>query len=107
MDSSIKRKGVCDVYHLLGTFHLRRYLYDAEKRFGINRTWHLAMGNGINFGIFAMSKPNLFQSAFIEGEAIQSMANDPLPQALVLTAIVIGFALCAFLICVPNLTKHL
>lgn len=52
------------------------------------------LGYGVNLFIFAAGRLT-FNGAAIVGE---SAAADPLPQALVLTAIVIGFAMTAFVV---------
>ena len=56
------------------------------------------IGAGANLFLFAAGRIGGLTAAFVsgpEGAAIADMAN-PLPQALVLTAIVIGFALTCF-----------
>lgn len=58
----------------------------------------ILLGNGINLTIFAGSKPRLGMFAFVDSGAATSLSNDPVPQALVLTAIVIGFALLGFVV---------
>lgn len=63
----------------------------------------LLLGNGINLTIIALSNPKLNLFPFVSGTSV----NDPIPQALVLTAIVIGFAFLAFLIAlVKRATRH-
>lgn len=56
------------------------------------------VSNGINLSIFYGSKPDLGLFAFADSAGLISQSNDPLPQALVLTAIVIGFALLGYLV---------
>jgi multicomponent Na+:H+ antiporter subunit C len=58
------------------------------------------LGHAANIGIIAVSRSPLGKRAPVLGEGGQILGNevDPLPQALILTAIVIGFALQAFLL---------
>lgn len=59
----------------------------------------LLIGNAINTAIFISSAPKVGQFSFVDNiETSGYAANDPVPQALVLTAIVIGFAILAFMI---------
>jgi len=58
----------------------------------------ILLSNGIVLSIFLGSAPTIGQFAFITELDLALTANDPLPQALVLTAIVIGFALLGFVI---------
>ena len=58
----------------------------------------ILLGNGINLSIFVGAEPTVGQYAFLEVGQGTPESNDPLPQALVLTAIVIGFALTGFVI---------
>ena len=56
---------------------------------------------GVNLFIFVMGRLRTGASAVVnKGDSLSSTLNyaDPLPQALVLTAIVIGFAMTAFLL---------
>ncbi|MDO8344911.1 MAG: Na+/H+ antiporter subunit C [Cellvibrio sp.] len=56
---------------------------------------------GVNLFIFVMGRLRTGAPAVVsKGESLSSTLNyaDPLPQALVLTAIVIGFAMTAFLL---------
>lgn len=55
----------------------------------------LLVSHGVNLSIFWLSKPGFALFSFITPE-IQHF-NDPLTQALVLTAVVIGFAFTVFL----------
>ncbi len=55
------------------------------------------LGSGINLALFASGRLGSPLPAIVPaGEAILGPAANPLPQALVLTAIVIGFALLCF-----------
>ena len=56
------------------------------------------IGNGINLSIFFASNPDVGKFAFTDNQGFVAASNDPLPQALVLTAIVIGFALIGFVV---------
>jgi multisubunit Na+/H+ antiporter MnhC subunit len=58
----------------------------------------IALGNGVNLIIFSVSDVHFNSFPFIGHES--SMQADPLPQALVLTAIVISFATLCFVIAV-------
>ena len=58
----------------------------------------ILLGNGVNLSIFVASNPDVGLFAFVGADGSIPYSNDPLPQALVLTAIVIGFALTAFLV---------
>ncbi|WP_234996195.1 sodium:proton antiporter [Pseudobacteriovorax antillogorgiicola] len=69
-----------------------------------SRSFSLILGivllsHGVNFMIFSLSNPEMGQSAFWDRIiGAPDLANDPIPQALVLTAIVIGFALLFYLV---------
>lgn len=56
------------------------------------------LSNGINLMILFTSEDPAGKSVPIITEAAQKSIVDPLPQALILTAIVIGFGLIAFMI---------
>lgn len=58
----------------------------------------IILGNGIILSIFLGAHPDIGQFAFVTPADSAPNANDPLPQALVLTAIVIGFALTGFIV---------
>lgn len=61
----------------------------------------LLVGNAVNLAIFFGSSPGLGRFAFIQDSLQRGDAmNDPIPQALVLTAIVIGFAMMSFMIAI-------
>jgi multicomponent K+:H+ antiporter subunit C len=69
------------------------------------RTFDVVLGltllsYAVNLFIFAMGRPRTGAAPIIGGAAAPTLANyaDPLPQALVLTAIVIGFAMTALLL---------
>ena len=57
----------------------------------------VVLGNAINLGVLTAGRFFGERPAFVEAGNAASTAN-PLPQALVLTAIVIGFAMTAFVI---------
>ena len=66
----------------------------------------IILSNGINLALFYGSSPKNALFAFIAtGDAVQ-VSNDPLPQALVLTAIVIGFALIGFLVALVRIVAR-
>lgn len=56
------------------------------------------LGSAVNVAVFLTARPGTLVPAVIEADAttLAEAATHPLPQALVLTAIVIGFALLAF-----------
>jgi len=57
------------------------------------------LAHGVNLLIFAMSKTGLRSGASpILGQTDPAAMTDPLPQALILTAIVISFGITAFLL---------
>ena len=58
------------------------------------------LGNGVNLGYLAIGGP-AGESAFV-GSADPADMSDPLPQALVLTAIVISLATIAFLLAMAH-----
>lgn len=65
------------------------------------------LGNAINLGVLTAGRLSGSQAAFaFAGQSAQNAAN-PLPQALVLTAIVIGFALFVFALAVLKRTHEL
>lgn len=65
------------------------------------------LGNAINLGVLSAGRFSGSEAAFtFAGQAIPDAAN-PLPQALVLTAIVIGFALFVFALAVLKRTHEL
>ena len=71
------------------------------------RTFDLILGltllsYGVNLFIFAMGRLRVDAAPIVEKGAVASLAThaDPLPQALVLTAIVIGFAMTALLLAI-------
>jgi multicomponent Na+:H+ antiporter subunit C len=61
----------------------------GEKVFGL-----ILLGHGANLAVFAAGQLHRAQTPILRGES--GAVVDPLPQALVLTAIVIGFGLVAF-----------
>lgn len=56
------------------------------------------LGNAINLAVFAAGRLGAEQAAFTPAGQVPLAAANPLPQALVLTAIVIGFAMTAFVV---------
>jgi multicomponent K+:H+ antiporter subunit C len=60
------------------------------------------LGYGVNLFIFAMGRPRPGAAPFVDAARAATLAShaDPLPQALVLTAIVIGFAMTALLLAI-------
>jgi multicomponent Na+:H+ antiporter subunit C len=57
----------------------------------------LLLGNGVNLSIFVAGRMGpLVPPILAEGQATLAATANPLPQALILTAIVISFALTAF-----------
>ncbi len=62
------------------------------------------LGHGANLAILASSTSPIGRVAPVLGGADLSQLVDPLPQALILTAIVIGFAVQAFLLTLLVLT---
>lgn len=59
----------------------------------------LLLGNAINLSLLLASKPVFFKFALIlPGQDFNLESNDAVIQALILTAIVIGFALLSFLL---------
>ena len=58
------------------------------------------LSNAVNLFIFAMGRLRVGAEPIIDATRAPTLANytDPLPQALVLTAIVIGFAMTALLL---------
>ena len=67
----------------------------------------IAIGNAINLSIFLGSGPEPNNPPFIEGLRLTlGESNDPVPQALVLTAIVISFALVSFTVSMGRQLKR-
>jgi multicomponent Na+:H+ antiporter subunit C len=58
------------------------------------------LSQGVNLVIFTAGKVQSSKPAFIQEGAsvLEKLTVDPLPQALILTAIVIGFAMVAFFV---------
>lgn len=63
------------------------------------------LGNAINLGVFTAGRFAGERPAFVD--AGQAAAANPLPQALVLTAIVIGFSLFIFALTLLKRTREL
>jgi multicomponent K+:H+ antiporter subunit C len=67
------------------------------------------LGYGVNLFIFAMGRATAGAAPFVgKGMAPAALARlaDPLPQALVLTAIVIGFAMTALLLAIALRARY-
>jgi len=60
----------------------------------------VVLGNGINLAVFSVGRLAGEAAAFVTAAGAPAAAANPLPQALVLTAIVIGFALFVFALAV-------
>lgn len=58
----------------------------------------ILLGHAVNLLIFTVGRVSKGIPAFVENSGITEPFADPLPQALILTAIVIGFGLQAFAI---------
>lgn len=79
-------------------------MFGASVYLMLSRNWvrylfgFLVIGNAVNLLLFAVGRVELGRPALVPlglGEPVTAVAN-PLPQALILTAIVIGFGLLAF-----------
>ncbi len=73
------------IYLILDTYFIKKF-------FGI-----VLLGSAINLIIFLAGKPLGSQPVFLSTHANTLLFGNPLAQALILTAIVIGFSLLAFL----------
>ena len=60
----------------------------------------VVLGNGVNLAVFSAGRLDGRAAAFVTEAGAPALAANPLPQALVLTAIVIGFALFVFALAV-------
>lgn len=60
----------------------------------------IVLGNGVNLAVFSAGRLDGRAAAFVTEAGAPAFAANPLPQALVLTAIVIGFALFVFALAV-------
>jgi multicomponent K+:H+ antiporter subunit C len=76
------------------------------------RTFDLILGltllsYAVNLFIFFMGRIRIDAAPIVDGERAATLANyaDPLPQALVLTAIVIGFAMTAVMLVIALRTR--
>ena len=58
----------------------------------------ICLGNAANLILFGLSRPGLNSYPFYGEDGLIGNVSDPLPQALVLTAIVISFAIFFYLI---------
>ena len=58
------------------------------------------LSHGVNLFLFAMGRPGPGKPPIVPATGVPTLAEyvDPLPQALVLTAIVIGFAMTALVV---------
>ncbi len=65
------------------------------------------LGYGVNLFIFAMGRLKPGAAPFVDTARAATLSSqaDPLPQALVLTAIVIGFAMTALLLAIALRTQ--
>ncbi len=64
----------------------------------------VVLGNGVNIAVLTAGRFGSSVAAFTSTAGVPAMASNPLPQALVLTAIVIGFALFVFALAVLKRT---
>ncbi|WP_375607887.1 MULTISPECIES: Na+/H+ antiporter subunit C [unclassified Bartonella] len=78
------------------------------------RTFQIILGlslisHGVNLFIFAMSRPRSNAAPIVDPTTVINTANyvDPLPQALVLTAIVISFATTALFLVILLVSRGL
>ena len=60
----------------------------------------VVLGNGVNLAVFSAGRLDGRAAAFVTEAGAPALAANPLPQALVLTAIVIGFAMTALFLVV-------
>lgn len=65
------------------------------------------LGNAINLGVLTAGRFGAQQAAFVGTAGVPEGAANPLPQALVLTAIVIGFSLFVFALALLKRTREL
>jgi multicomponent K+:H+ antiporter subunit C len=67
------------------------------------------IGYAVNLFIFLMGRIRINAAPIVDGQRAATLASyaDPLPQALVLTAIVIGFALTAVMLVIALRTRAL
>lgn len=65
------------------------------------------LGYAVNLFIFFMGRIRIDAAPIVDGQRAATLANhaDPLPQALVLTAIVIGFAMTAVMLVIALRTR--
>lgn len=64
----------------------------------------VVLGNGVNIAVLTAGRFGSTAAAFTSTAGVPALASNPLPQALVLTAIVIGFALFVFALAVLKRT---
>lgn len=62
------------------------------------------LGNSINMAVLTAGRLDNRTAAFVSANGVPEFAGNPLPQALVLTAIVIGFSLFVFALAVLRRT---
>lgn len=67
----------------------------------------VVLGNSINVAVLTAGRLDNRAAAFVSSSGTTELAANPLPQALVLTAIVIGFALFVFALAVLRRTWEL
>jgi multicomponent Na+:H+ antiporter subunit C len=65
------------------------------------------LGNAINLGVLTAGRFGSQQAAFVSANGAAGELANPLPQALVLTAIVIGFSLFIFALALLKRTREL
>ena len=58
----------------------------------------VVLGNGVNLAVFSAGRLDGRAAAFVTEAGAPALAANPLPQALILTAIVISFSFFAFLL---------
>ena len=66
----------------------------------------VVLGNAINLAVLTAGRLGGQAAAFVPGGVVPEAAATPLPQALELTAIVIGFALFVFALAVLKRTRE-
>lgn len=89
------------VYALLASLFLAASVYLLLSRIVIRMLVGLVLlGNAVNLTLFTAGRLTRAVPPVIDpsGEILSSQAANPLPQALILTAIVISFSLFAFLL---------
>lgn len=82
----------------LGIVYFTGFYLLLERSLMRNLVGLLILSNGINLLIFTSGSKTRGIPAFIKEETLSGKYADPLPQALILTAIVIGFGIFSFLL---------